>query len=91
LKQVTDILLRPRPEARRRAGAGSADNGRHEGQAVTALEGPPSYEKEMADLERVRGVLGKMLSAESYERAKRRIAEKYGKSLKRAAEPPGPG
>jgi len=78
LKQVTDILLRPRPEAQR-LGAGTASNG-PAGQAMTALPGAATYEKEMADLDCVRQALSGMLSEESYLRAKDKIRSKYGKS-----------
>jgi len=75
LKQLTDILLRQRPEAQH-SGPAATGNGE---KAVTELPAPPSYEKEMADLERVHQALGGMLSEESYVRAKEKIRAKYGK------------
>ena len=75
LRQVTDILLWSRSEAQR-FGPGVTASGE---QTVMELPGPPSYEKEMADLEHVRQALGGMLSAESYREAREKIQAKYGK------------
>ena len=81
MRQVTDILLRQAPHAGRFA-AGASGNGRQEGQALTALPGPATMEKELADLENVRRALGGMLDTASYQQARRKIEEKYrGQSL----------
>jgi len=73
LRQVTDMLLLPRPGSGRVTPAAAGN-----GLAIGELPGPPSREKELKDLERVKKMLGRMLTTESYERAKQKIEEKYG-------------
>jgi hypothetical protein len=89
LRQVTDILLLPREGRERVPAEGDAGNGRTTG-AVTALPGPPTLEKELADLDRVRAFLRHGLSEESYQRAREKIKKKYdAERSQRGERPPG--
>jgi hypothetical protein len=77
LQQIVLVLARPsegKPASGAFLGNGQADP------VVAEVPGSPSLEKELTDLENVKAALGNLLSQETYERAKLKIQEKYGKS-----------
>ena len=73
MRQISDILTRS-PAGDPHA---ASVNG-HPGRPVRAADGPTSFDKEMADLESVKFVLGQALDPDSYQEAKAKIKAKYG-------------